>query len=103
MLEVSFFPLKLQAMDAKLRERGPRAESGFYFCCFFTNTSPNFFWKRKGELKKAVPLCFPPCHNLYLLTFLKGCWEGGYVVSGDTYPKKSEDLADICVTVAFGS
>lgn len=59
MMEVSYFSLKLQATDAKLSYRGPRAESGFYLCCFFRNTSPNFFWKRKEELKKAVPLGSP--------------------------------------------
>jgi len=101
-LEVPFFSLKLQTRGAKLSWRGPRAESGFYFCCSFRNTSPNFFKNRKGELQKSSITWFPPSHNLYLLTwtFLKGSWKEGYVVSGDTFPKKSH-LADVCVTVSI--
>lgn len=75
----------------------PGLSQDFIFAVSSELPHPTSFGKGKKNLKKQYHLV-PLCHNLYLLTFLKSSWEGGYVVSGDTFPKKSEDSVDVCVT-----
>lgn len=75
----------------KNRYRGvPGLSQGIIFAVSLEIPDPTSFLEKKKGTIKSHTTWFPSCHHLYLLTltFLKSSWEGAYVVSGDTFPKK---------------